>query len=248
MRASVYITLPFVVLSLVTCQTWLVTSHADEIAIPVSHVDGRPVELPSPPAEFLELASRANLKIEFYDPKVIQRSFAGETAFEFQYTYDSRSSWKRKQVDSKPAIEVSVKYENIKIQRTHKMTLPQILIGDEIYSHHLTRHEFDHVRLSTDPRLDPLLTTMLTERNSKITKTLDPDEDEYIGRPTAKDFQRISKAMVADASDKVFNDWVAIVSMRYRELDRVSDYGRDELSSGDRARIFEQLHTAPEPE
>jgi len=200
---------------------------------------GQPVDLPKPPPELGKLLETGQVTIEFYDPKVSHHSFAGETHFEYQYTYDARSDWKRKDQDGKPGIEISIRYNDIRLQLSHRILLPQEMIGEDLFERSLTLHEFDHVRISADIRLAKLLEKMLKERNAVVTKVLDEEADEFSGKPTAKDFARISKRMVKEESDRVFDDFVAVVSIRYQELDRTSNYGRMPLSQDDRLRIIE---------
>jgi hypothetical protein len=85
---------------------------------------------------------------------------------------------------------------------------------------------------------------MLKERNAVVVKWLDEEEDDFKGKPSTQDFARISKRLVQEESDRVFNDFVAVVSIRYRELDRVSEYGIVALSPEDRERI---INSAPGP-
>lgn len=206
--------------------------------------NGRPVDLPPPPSEIAEWIKTGKVRFEFYDPKVIRRSFAGETEFEFQYTYKSRSSWKRKDEDGKLGIEISIRYHDIELKRSHRILLPQEMIRDDLFDQRLALHEFDHVRISADPWLPALLESMMQERNAVVTKVLDEEEDEFSGKPSPQDLARISNRLVKDESDRVFSDFVAVVSIRYRELDRVSNYGLEKLSDEDRNRI---ILSAPTP-
>ena len=201
--------------------------------------NGSIVTLPDPPEAISALIQSGNVRFEFYDPKVVVRSFDGETEFEFRYEYKSRSAWKRKEVDGKPGIEVGIQYEEVKLAQSHRILLPDSLIGDGVFKRQLTLHEFDHVRISSDPRWGPLLQTMLKSRNSVMTKAFDEDEDEIKGRGTPQELNRITNQMVKEASDAVFNELIELVRIRYRELDRVSRYGLETMSKEDRQRIVE---------
>lgn len=216
---------------------------AKEIILNAVDANGAAVDLPMPPSEIAEWIDEGKVRFEFYDPKITRRSFAGETEFEFQYTYKSRSSWKRKDEAGKPGIEISIQYHDIALQRSHRVLLPQEMICDDLFDQRLTLHEFDHVRISADPRLPALLASMLQERNAVVTKVLDEEEDEFTGKPSPQDLARISKRLVKNESDRVFTDFVAVVSIRYRELDRVSNYGLEKLSDEDRDRIIRSAPT-----
>ena len=200
---------------------------------------GQSVDLPSPPDPLARLVEIGNVRFEFYDPRLEKPPFAGETKFEFRYTFNSRSRWKLVHRQDQYAIELSVQYRQVELQRTHRVLLPEEMIGDDLFQQRLTLHEFDHLAISCDPRLPALLESMLKTRNAKIVMTLDEAKYGFSGEPTSAELTRISKRLVQEASDRVFEDFVAIVSIRYRELDRVSDSGRKPLRTEDRERIID---------
>ncbi|MGV3484684.1 MAG: hypothetical protein ACO1RT_09730 [Planctomycetaceae bacterium] len=205
---------------------------------------GHAVALPSPPEPLAGLIEIGNVEFEFYNPTVTKRAFAGETKFTFRYSYDSRVRWKLVRQQDQNAIQVSVRYRNVELQRTHRVLLPEKLLGPDLFSRALTLHEFDHVAISCDARLPGVLESMLMKRNATLVKVLDESQDGFRGTPTADDLSRISKRLVQEASDRVFDDFVAIVSIRYRELDRASDSGLKPLTPEGRRRIVE---SPPEP-
>ena len=207
---------------------------------------GLHVDLPSPPEELRERIHSGKVRFEFYDSKVIKRPRPGETKFEYRYEYESRSKWKLITQDGQAAIQVSVRYQDIKLERTHRISLPEEMIRDDLFQKPLTLHEFDHVAISSDKRLPALLESMLIDRNALIVKVLNEEEDEFTGKPSPKDLSRISKQFVKDASDEVFNDFVEVVSIRYRELDRISNFGLEPLSSEERQRLIETTPDAIE--
>jgi hypothetical protein len=220
----------------------------DRRAIRAVDGDGKPYPLPAPPEEIAKLIEQGNVSFEFYDPKIVTRSFAGETKFEFRYAYQSRSNWQRVTQDGKPAIEVRIEYQDISLEREHRVLLPQEMMADDLFTRRLTLHEFDHVRISCDPRLPELLKSMLIDRNSRIVQVLDEEQHEFKDKPNPKDLARIGKQIVKDESDRVFNDFVSIVSIRYQELDRVSNYGLQPLSPEDRDRIIDSPPQPPRKE
>jgi hypothetical protein len=217
----------------------------DESKLRAVDRDGKPVPIPPPPNEIANWIEAGDVRFEFYDPELTPRSFAGETQFEFKYRYDSRSNWKRKDQEGKPGIEIKIEYDAVYLDRNHRILLPQKLLRPDLFQHPLTLHEFDHVRISADPRLPRLLESMLKERNAVVTKVLDVDEDEFQGAPTKQDLARISQRLVKEASERVFQDFVAIVSSRYQELDRLTRYGTQPLTAEDRERVVNSPAQAP---
>lgn|GEM_PF-2192228 len=216
-------------------------ASSSDVAVKVVAVDGigNAVSLPQPPESLAEQIKAGKVRFEFYDPDVVQRKMAGETRYEFKYTYKSRSSWRRIKLDRKPAIRISIHYSQIKLERSHRVFLPEEMIQDDFFSRRLTLHEFDHVAISCDARLPALLESMLNEQNAELVEVLDEEKHEFKGSPSPQDLARISKRLVKEASDKVFDDLVSIVAIRYQELDRISENGITPLSPADRYRIIE---------
>lgn len=230
------------------CLTASPSWSQDAASVKAVDASGNTVKLPEPPEELAALIERGNVSFEFYDPQVTVRSFMGETRFEYRYSFQSKSDWKRTVQDGKPAIEIKIDYRDIALEMDHVVSLPQDMIGDDLFERALTLHEFDHVRISSDPRLPALLKSMLRERNSRVVRVLDPEEHGFRGRPSNQDMARINKALVQESSDTVFNDFVSVVSIRYRELDRLSNYGRKALTEEQRQEVIESPPKVAEQE
>jgi hypothetical protein len=212
------------------------TDRSTTLAIHATDRDGSPLQLPLPPPDTLKQILMGNARFEFYDAKSSAREFAGETKFEFRYTYRTQSRWRLIEQEGKPALQISITYHNVKLFRSHRILLPEELLGDDWFNRTLTQHEFDHLAISSDSRLPALLVSMLTKRNSTITEPLDSYSSE--APPSREELSRISSQVVAESSDKVFNDFVGLVSIRYRELDRITSHGRSPLSSAGREQLI----------
>lgn len=217
---------------------------AASVAVEAVNANGEAIALPAPPGRLAALIAAGKVRFEFYDADVAPRSAAAETHFEFRYSYKSVSNWKLVRPGGTDAVEISVRYRDVRLHRTHRMLLPDTLIREDLFEKPLTLHEFDHVAISSDPRLPALLKSMLHKRNASIVKVLNEHEDGFTGRPTLTDLSRISERAVQVASDQVFNEFVDLVGIRYRELDRASQSGLKPLSPEDRFRIIESA-TAP---
>ncbi len=208
----------------------------DQPAIQAIDAQGRPLELPEPPDELKRWIRLANVRFEFYDPAKSPRSFDGETKFDYRYDYRCRSDWKRVMIEGQPGIEVKVKYSAVTLEVSHVVLLPQAMSADP-FSQRLMLHEFDHVKISGQPGLDKTLREMLVRRNAVIRQVLDSERDGFEGRPTDEQMKDIGRRLISERSNQVFEDFVELVKIRYRELDRVSRYGIQELSPTDRQRI-----------
>ncbi len=207
---------------------------------------GDEVPLPEPPEDLAVWIRSGEVRFEFYSPGNKPRSFDGETQFEYRYDYRCRSDWKQTRVDGKPGLEIHVSYSDVKLEMKHLILLPQKMIHN-VFDQPLTRHEFDHVRISAQPDLEKVLRSMLVRRNSTIRHVLDADSDEFKGTPTEADLERISQAVISNQSNLVFEDFAELIKIRYRELDRISRYGIEPLSDEDRKRIIDSPIKAEAP-
>ncbi len=199
---------------------------------------GDAIELPEPPEELANWIRKGKVRFEFYTPGNKPRSFDGETQFEYRYDYRCRSDWKLTRVDGKPGLEIHISYSDVKLEMTHLILLPEKMIPN-VFEQTLTKHEFDHVRISAQPGLEKVLRSMLIRRNSTIRHVLDAENDDFQGTPNEADLARISQSVINKQSDLVFEDFAELIKIRYRELDRVSRYGVEALSDEQRKQIID---------
>lgn len=216
------------------------------LTLEAKDASGNAVELPTPPEELAGWIRKGDVRFEFYQPGERPRSFDGETKFQYRYDYRCRSDWKQTTVDGKPGLEIRVSYSDVKLEVSHLVLLPQKML-DQVFDRPLTKHEFDHVRISAQPGLEKVLRSMLVRRNATIKHVLDAEADGFKGALTDTSLERICQAVISKQSDLVFEDFTELIKIRYRELDRVSRYGIEALSAEDRKQIIESPIQADSP-
>jgi len=214
--------------------------------------------LPAPPAAIAKLIADGDVTYYFYNPKSEKFDFAGETTFNFHYYYRCRTRYEivdraaddddavdrsltimatdGKDAAEEPtgsrALRVNVTYDDVVLTIAHRMRLPQYVIGDKFFEHPLVRHEFDHVAISADPRLQTHLQRMLQRRNSVLTV---PVPDTLTDRD---DLLATANGAARRASKIVFDDFVAEIKIRYQELDSITAHGIQPLPPADRDRLI----------
>jgi hypothetical protein len=204
--------------------------------------------LPAPPEAIAKLIAGGAVVFDFYDEKQNEYAFAGETTFDFHYEYrcrtryriiddsESQSAGDRVSEDaSGRALEVTLDYEDVVLKISHRMRLPSRLVDERFFDQQLVKHEFDHVAISADPRLPALLVKMLSDRNSKVVIPLSQAENESRDRLM---YANISRKTASEATTKVFEDFVSLVRIRYKELDQVTRHGIVPLPAETRLRLL----------
>ena len=200
--------------------------------------------LPAPPEAIAKLIADGKVVFDFYDQRQHKFDFAGETTFDFRYEYRCTTRFRvidqpvgdsGQEKSEGKALEVLLHYDEVSLKISHRMRLPERMVNDDFFDQRLVKHEFDHVAISADPRLPRLLIEMLKDRNSKLIVPISQQDVDL------RDRQRYAKAASAAAKEetaKVFEDFVSLVRIRYKELDRVTRHGIDPLTPETRQRLL----------
>ncbi len=183
----------------------------------------RPIELsdlPEPPEPLGDLIEAGRVTFEAGEREESTELSGGlrtaaETHYKIAYNYNSRSRWA---VDSaNRRLRITVRFFSIRWEPTHVIWFRRRPETDGFWSDVLVRHEFDHVRISNDPRLAKRFEEMLREK-SVISHQL--SEGDVVNRPFVDH-------LVAEHVDNVFAEISELIAIRYKELDRVTRHGRD---------------------
>jgi hypothetical protein len=115
----------------------------------------------APPPYFQKLIKAGNVRFEFYDPRKDPRPYAGYTEYELfvYHSYDLRYTRRRRGGGWRLTILPTVR--KVTCRLTHTVHLPERLDSDDRWADPLVRHEFDHVAVSTDPRVRMLVEHLL---------------------------------------------------------------------------------------
>lgn len=113
------------------------------------------------------------ISVTFSDNSNPPRRYPGWTEFEFrlEYQYEYHVEFSRKKTLKIPVV-ITPKFSKIEVPITHRILLPKRLEADNWYEAPLARHELDHVRVGTHPRLK-MLGKHLLEKLTRIEATVD---------------------------------------------------------------------------
>ena len=198
------------------------------LALPVtSHAQ----TAPQPPAYFRQLIDTGGVKFEFYDRRPEGQRWPGRANFWLNVPYQTTYRYRTEPVGNKKLLTIDVTLESVKFELSHKLVLPRSLNHARSWRQRLMKHEFDHVAISSDPRMFMLVEHL--HRNVKQIKATVAESE----TPDKKFLlSRIEKEFAArrDAVNQ-------LIRANYVLLDKVSRHGVAPIPN--RRLFFESLYT-----
>ena len=210
-------------------------------------------DLPPVPKDLKELVEANELTFRIGGPRPSlmdqsrstgspNRRFDAENEFRLSYSFGSRCQWKPVANPSTPnsikQLAIQVRFDRIRTSLKHQIWLRRMPDEPGFWDSPLVRHEFDHVRISSDPRLVELFRkSVLKHERMELTRAESEPlialayrkwNASWLGRGTWLSYldNEDAKAWVKTAVQAEFDGLVEMIGIRYAELDRVTDHGR----------------------
>jgi len=186
------------------------------------------------PGEFVRLIDGGNVNIVVDDDRVRKAAKSALTVFQFSVEYDFRFRHQLLGYDRVANVwqaKIVAWMDQPKIKLEHKVCVQSDFTPALPWESKLLRHEFDHVAISTDPRLVKIIKRTLQQRRQWLEKW------EQANAPTEKEVrERILATIKADVQllEK-------LVQCQYDLLDRESAQGLSVISS--RKEFFSGLYS-----
>lgn len=207
-------------------------------------------EMPQPPGAIEDWLRQAGVtfRIGGQRPSLVRgapeavgatRVFQAETQFRLSYTFRSQTRWQWQGRD----LVVTIDYDDLQVHSEHEIWLRAMPDGD-FWASPLVRHELDHVRISSDPRVAAHFrkrvqaTVELRLTPDLLANLIDvgviqPSLADRFARQAVRPIARRRVPLDQDAMAAIvehivarqFRKTVQLVQVRYRELDRVTDHG-----------------------
>ena len=191
-------------------------------------------EIPSASAEIQAMIDAGQVKLEFYNPQTNPRRFVGETKYDYNFRHTFQAEYEPVRVRGRTT-SVNVRLTNVSVtaQHTHTVHLPESRRGPGLWDDPLTLHEFDHVSLSIDPRIEKLLEAVL-QAEDQASFTLPPG-------------QEVTATWVNQEIDKFLSARghavYTVVTYNNRRLDQITEHGTKPIPN--RESYFQRLYTKP---
>ena len=191
-------------------------AHADTIELS---------DLPAPPEKLAKLIERGDVVFlvgertpdaaNRYTSIRPQAKLGGETHFQLGFDYRCRSRWRIQESDGRRLLKITVNYQQIKLNRSHQIWLRKRPESSGFWNSGLVLHEFDHVRLSSDATVDKRFVEKLRQQ-----KTVTEEIGSHV-----KVTDSYVQSVVDRQANKVFDETIQLINIRYKELDRQTDHG-----------------------
>ena len=183
------------------------------------------------PPHLLRLVEAGSVGLEFNDAKLQALKKSAITEFHIQASF--RNSYRiheANQNSPESSRTVTVKYSKWKFAITHKVVLPSDFLWENKWYPVLLKHEFDHVAISSDPRI-ALIAERLFAQQDEFRVSLESDEtqEKLIGRLVQERF---------DERKSWLQNWI---QRAYDELDEISSNGLKAID--DRPEFFRDVHS-----
>jgi hypothetical protein len=186
------------------------------------------------PGEFVRLIDAGNVRIEVDDETVRKSGKSALTVFKFDVDYNVRFRFQTLGFDRDTdtwSLRILAWFEQNKLTIEHKVCISSRFTPIAPWETKLLQHEFDHVAVSTDPRLLKIVKRALQERRN-WTETL-----VQVRAPTEDDVRKLAM----DKYTFVVRELEQLVQSQYDSLDKISDQGRQEIDT--RVEYFWNLYT-----
>ncbi len=186
------------------------------------------------PGAFVRLIDRGNVKIAIDDERVRKAGKSALTVFQFVVEYDFKFRHQIIGYD-KEAMTWQAKIvawmDQPKVRLEHTVCIQSSFTPVSPWESKLLRHEFDHVAISTDPRLSKIIKRTLQQRREWVAKFQQTEA------PTELDLRKnIRDTVVAEV-----NSLEQLVQSQYDYLDKESFKGLSDIEKRDA--FFQGLYT-----
>ena len=186
------------------------------------------------PGEFVRLIDRGNVNILVDDDRVRKAGKTALTVFQFSVDYDFKFRHQLIGYDRESQTwqaKIVAWMDQPKIKLDHKVFFQSTFAPALPWESKLLRHEFDHVAISTDPRMLKLIKRSLQQRRQWIAKW------KQATAPTELEIrQNIMETLTAEV-----RSFEQLVQSQYDYLDRESNQGISAIHS--RTDFFKGLYS-----
>ena len=178
-------------------------------------------QFPNPPQQLQQLIAAGDVsfkigtRVDSGDPRIV-----GETRYDMSYTYKSQSNLNLlRDEQGGRVLLINVRFSRMQWKSKHVIWLRDQLAAEGFWSNPILLHEFDHVRISTDPRVAKRFSELMKKR-TVIRHQLQPGE--VAGR-------ELADKLVEREVRSVFEELTELIAIRYLELDRETVHGQRPL-------------------
>ena len=176
-------------------------------------------DLPAAPAEFQRWIETGDLKFSFGGKEPSVGGMAAETTYRMVHRYRSNPRWTIRKNGTTRTCQIRLRFRSVKLETTHEIWFLKKPDSETFWTNRLVLHEFDHLRLSADPRHAKRFDELMHK--------------ETVIERIVKSGASVNGRWVQDQVDQYVQEQFAKVSdlaaIRYQELDRLTSHGRRKI-------------------
>jgi hypothetical protein len=187
---------------------------------------------PAPP-EFRRLIDAGRVDIRFYDREAPPGPHPGRAEFDVLLNHDYKFQFRHSGARPAARTTITLTQQRICCHPVHRVYLPKSVETEDRWNDSLMRHEFDHVAVSSDPRVSLLLKHLVRSMGTIETRP---------GEMPLSDRTRIQQLINQECSKRT-RALVDLVQANQHLLDEITEHGMRPLP--DRETFFKSLYTAP---
>ena len=213
----------------------VVTVAAEPLPPAVSPIE--PASVPHPwlatiPPDLARLVAVGQVSIAVDEEAVQAARRSALTLFQFSIAYRMQYRLSRLSSSSSQAdrVQLSVRFFDLRTDLVHRILLSEKYRPSQPWVSPLLQHEFDHVAISSDPRLLAMIQSLADERQQW---TVEVAAKTSVDRPWVEDQIRKYVAEYQRSLEELVNSY-------YQQLDLASNQGQQLI--GDRSQFFLNLY------
>ncbi|WP_146530458.1 hypothetical protein [Novipirellula artificiosorum] len=184
-------------------------------------------ELPPPPPSVAKLLNQADVRFCYgwqEKPSSMTmpngRRLGGLTVYKMNYDFRTQSRLQRR--GNRQQMVTTIRLGSGGLRCDHIVWFRERPSRETFWTNRLVLHELDHVRISSDPRHEKRFRELLLE-NAVLVQQSDGTVSTELGQ---------SRQSAKDRVEAIFRQITALVDIRYKELDRLTDHGMMKLPRG----------------
>lgn len=214
----------FLLLALMSSFAW---SQAQELSHPW---------IADAPGEIARLIGLGNVRIVVDDDRIKDSNKLALTAFQLKSTYKIRFFYEWISLGNQTEVWKARIVANVlepRLTLEHQVIIPSTFRPTDPWKTDLMKHEFDHVSISTDPRLFRIMERVFKRKRVLMEEWLQP------AKPSDGEIRSRLELVLAEE----VNSCEALIQRQYDWLDQQTMNGRESLES--RMAFFQELYTFP---
>lgn len=186
------------------------------------------------PGEIVRLIRIGHVRIVIDDDRVTASKRSALTSFRVQALYKAKFRYEWIELGHRTQTwkaRILANLQDPRVQIEHQVIVSSAFQPPDPWKSELMLHEFDHVSISTDPRLLKIINRILSRKRTQTEEWMQPE------KPSDEDIRLRLESIV----DNEVRSFEALIQHQYDWLDQQTTNGTQTM--GDRLNFFQELYS-----